>query len=198
MEKNLQMAMARNNKPCILIVDGEKYEIKIDNFGQFGEQFHINCEDITDYRHDGSFYVTSNPRRSLPKAYIDYVEKTGTPYVDAWRERYKFQIERVIYNPPATIVFWKDGTKSVVKCREDDIFDPEKGLTMAIAKKVYGNKYDYYNTIRKWLKKYEAKFDSNSEVIIPSFADMEKGMAEFSKAVLKHVGGKEEKKDEDI
>jgi len=27
-------------------------------------------------------------------------------------------IERVIYNPPATIVFWSDKTKTVVKCTE--------------------------------------------------------------------------------
>ncbi len=30
----------------------------------------------------------------------------------------KLKIERVIFNAPATIVFWNDGTKTVVKCRE--------------------------------------------------------------------------------
>lgn len=30
----------------------------------------------------------------------------------------KRYIERVIFNAPATIVFWSDGTKSVVKCHE--------------------------------------------------------------------------------
>lgn len=64
-------------------------------------------------------------------------------------------IENVIFNEPATIVFWDDGTKTVVKVQEDDIFDPEKGLAMAISKKVLGNDYSYYNTILKWLKKYD-------------------------------------------
>lgn len=63
----------------------------------------------------------------------------------------------VIFNDPATIVFWKDGTKTVVKCGEGDIYDPEKGLAMAIAKKHYGNKYSYYNVFQHWMKKYEKR-----------------------------------------
>lgn len=62
-------------------------------------------------------------------------------------------IKNVIFNPPATIVFWKDGTKTVVKCEGNDIYDPEKGLAMAISKKMLGNKYDYYNNFKHWLKK---------------------------------------------
>lgn len=30
----------------------------------------------------------------------------------------KLKVERVIFNAPATIVFWNDGTKTVVKCQE--------------------------------------------------------------------------------
>lgn len=42
---------------------------------------------------------------------------------------------RVIFNRPATIVFWNDGTKTVVKCAKFEDWDPEKGLAMAIMKK---------------------------------------------------------------
>lgn len=81
------------------------------------------------------------------------------------------KIKKVIFNNPATIVFWADGTKTVVKCQETacdnfyadgekiatgkdvDRFDPEKGLAMAIAKKALGNKHDYYNVFKKHLKK---------------------------------------------
>ena len=62
-------------------------------------------------------------------------------------------IKDVIFNDPATIVMWSDGTKTVVKA-ENEPFDPEKGLAMAISKKNLGNKYDYYNTFKHWLKKY--------------------------------------------
>ena len=63
-------------------------------------------------------------------------------------------IKNVIFNPPATIVFWNDGTKTVVQARGDDEFDPEKGLAMAICKKILGNDYGYYNTFEKWTKRY--------------------------------------------
>lgn len=43
-------------------------------------------------------------------------------------------IKKVIFNDPATIVFWKDGTKTIVRCREGAEFDPEKGLAMAISR----------------------------------------------------------------
>lgn len=67
-------------------------------------------------------------------------------------------IKNVIFNDPATIVFWSDGTKTVVKCQDDDRFDPEKGLAMAICKKVFGNKGRYCNQLKKWLPKEEDKY----------------------------------------
>lgn len=48
-------------------------------------------------------------------------------------------IAKVIYNPPATIILWSDKTKTVVKCCENDIYDPEKGFAMAVIKKLCGN-----------------------------------------------------------
>ena len=63
------------------------------------------------------------------------------------------QIKNVIFNDPATIVFWTDGTKTVVKAQDDDVFDPEKGLAMAISKKALGNKGNYCNELKKWLPK---------------------------------------------
>ena len=49
-------------------------------------------------------------------------------------------ITKVIYQNPATIVFWSDGTKTVAKCDESDTFDEEKGLILCIMKKVFPNK----------------------------------------------------------
>ena len=69
--------------------------------------------------------------------------------------RRKREIKKVIFNEPATIVFWGDGTKTVVKCSKDDEFDPEKGLAMAIAKKFFGNENGYSKNIKKWTDKYE-------------------------------------------
>ena len=61
-------------------------------------------------------------------------------------------IKKVKFNPPATIVFWTDNTKTVVKCQGED-YDPEKGLAMCICKKVLGDKGNYYEVFKKWLPK---------------------------------------------
>ena len=71
-------------------------------------------------------------------------------------------LKKVIYNDPATIAFWSDGTKTVVKAQPGDIFDPEKGLAMAIAKKACGNTGNYYNGFKKWLPKNQV---GNEEII---------------------------------
>lgn len=62
------------------------------------------------------------------------------------------QIERVIFNAPATVVYWKDGTKTVVKCQDGDKYSKETGLAMAIVKKVYGNSGAYNDIMKTWIK----------------------------------------------
>ena len=86
-------------------------------------------------------------------------------------------IKKVIFNYPATIVFWSDGSKTVVKCQDGDIYDPEKGLAMAISKKALGNKGNYCNEFKKWLPEDEEdvaefRFDSSDfEARINSLID---------------------------
>lgn len=79
-------------------------------------------------------------------------------------------ITNVIFNPPATIVFWSDNTKTVVKAQE--FYDPEKGIAMAISKKMLGdNKYEYYNMFRHWLKKWEKQPHSDFQKYIDEALD---------------------------
>ena len=66
----------------------------------------------------------------------------------------RLEIEKVIFNDPATIVFWSDGSKTVVKCTNEE-FDKEKGLAMAICKRVLGNKGNYFNEFHKWIEDEE-------------------------------------------
>ena len=67
---------------------------------------------------------------------------------------YPVEIEKVIFNDPATIVIWSDGSKTVVKCANEK-FDKEKGLAMAICKRVLGNKGNYFNEFHKWIEEEE-------------------------------------------
>lgn len=70
----------------------------------------------------------------------------------------RIMIKKVIFNNPATIVLWSDGSKTVVKSHLDD-YDPEKGLAMAIAKKALGNEGNYYNVFKKWLPKDDEEIE---------------------------------------
>ena len=110
------------------------------------------------------------------------------------------QIERVIFNAPATIVFWKDGTKTVVKAQGDDEFDPEKGLAMAICKKVLGNDRDYYEVFLKHVGRYEKQQRKAQEMLeklgecankgyLDSLADGIKRFAEAARQVAPHMPG---------
>lgn len=62
-------------------------------------------------------------------------------------------IKNVIFNNPATIVYWEDGSKTVVKCQDGDTYSEELGLAMCIVKKLYGNKGNYNDMFKKWLPK---------------------------------------------
>ena len=44
-------------------------------------------------------------------------------------------IRKVVYNNPATIVFWSDNTKTISKCHGEDIYDWRVGLLTAVLKK---------------------------------------------------------------
>ena len=78
-------------------------------------------------------------------------------------------IKEVIFSPPATIVFWSDNTKTVVKADYAyDSYDPEKGIAMAISKKLIGdNKYEYYHVFKHWLKKWEKQNAAIDDYFVP-------------------------------
>ena len=75
-----------------------------------------------------------------------YKEKTP-------RQKALMFIKKVIFNPPYTIVFWEDEIKTIVKCGENEQYDPEKGFAMAMAKRLFGNHGYYYDVFKKWLPK---------------------------------------------
>lgn len=63
------------------------------------------------------------------------------------------EIKKVIFNNPATIVYWNDGSKTVVKCQDGDTFDKEKGLSLAICKRLIGtnkSKSNFNDIFKKW------------------------------------------------
>lgn len=147
-----------------------KYDMRVEDFEQyqkesmdamlkdFNEKALINmaCNSLIGSMNDGYVY---NPEfdfaefinEKLRCDYTTYFErKTNDMARIPELNNHTLEIKDVIFNDPATIVFWSDGTKTVVKAVNED-FDKEKGLAMAITKKFFGNKGNYYNRLKKWL-----------------------------------------------
>lgn len=79
------------------------------------------------------------------------------------RDDIKDDIKDVIFNDPATIILWKDGTKTVVKVQEGETFDEEKGLAMAISKRVLGDKGNFNEVFKKYVKNEPEKKEETAE-----------------------------------
>ena len=85
------------------------------------------------------------------------------------------EIEKVLFHNPATIVFWEDGTKTVVKA-DNEKFDPEKGLAMAISRKALGNKGNYYNVFKRWIPEERKDFDSKPIAVEYKVSEHDEGV----------------------
>lgn len=62
------------------------------------------------------------------------------------------KIKRAIFNNPATIVYWTDGTKTVVKCSDGDTYSKESGLAMCFMKKMHGNDNGYHKVFKEFIQ----------------------------------------------
>lgn len=71
------------------------------------------------------------------------------------RQLYIDPVKKVIFHDPATVVYWIDGTKTVVKCSGGDEYDPEKGVLLCFMKRMFGNKGRFNDTLKKWVESYE-------------------------------------------
>lgn len=96
--------------------------------------------------------------------YFELVIPAGLSIDRYPEETPNMKIKNVIFSDPATIVFWTDGSKTVVKSHLDD-YDPEKGLAMAIAKKAFGNEGNYYNVFKKWLPKEDSSKETRDRIL---------------------------------
>lgn len=106
-------------------------------------------------------------------------------------------IDQVIFNDPATIVTFKDGTKVCVKASKHDTFCKETGLVYAIIKRLYANDMDDNGYLRskglgeKMNKVIEGAFDQKK-------SDTDKREKFRAKAKAKEARTKEEQPQKDV
>ena len=124
--------------------------------------------------------------------YIDYENdirvKNYVPYSDIYnritsKQKAINSITKVIFNDPATIVIWSDGTKTVVKCDERDEFDPEKGLAMAICKKHFGGG-SYNDIFKKWIPEETPEIEIDGQIAMTEIAEKLEAFAKKAKSVF--------------
>lgn len=94
------------------------------------------------------------PKTSFINYILDAEAKPDTEIRS--RETYIPQITKVHFNGPMTIVLWDDGTKTMVKCQDDDWYSEEVGLAMCIAKKAMGNTGAFNKVFQKWIPETKA------------------------------------------
>lgn len=128
-------------------------------------------QDISEVLHKRYSDVTSTNMRNVGKCLMDGFKAGFNGSINA-------KIKNVIFNDPATIVFWSDNTKTVVKTQNGEAFDPEKGLAMAIVKKALGNEGNYFNEIKKWIFIDVARFNANHTTNVGEFL-VQTSMGEF-------------------
>lgn len=75
-------------------------------------------------------------KMNFPHDIANYCENDVLMTIKA-KNFYSLNVSKIIFNPPATIVFWEDGTKTVAKCAAEDEFNEYYGFLAALGKKVY-------------------------------------------------------------
>ena len=108
------------------------------------------CNKATDKYYECEKKVSSAVYQAILDSYKSPapVEEVKVTVYDA------MDIRNVYFNKPMTIVIWKDGTKTMVKCQDGDLYSKETGLAIAIAKKALGNKGNFNEVFKKWIPDY--------------------------------------------
>ena len=104
----------------------------------------------------------SNSKEDKLNAMREALNKGGNDMQETIKD---ISISNIIFSGPCTIVMWADGTKTIVRCGENDVFDPEKGIAMALMRKVYGPRHHYMKELGPFIEEYYEKQRTKEELI---------------------------------
>lgn len=76
--------------------------------------------------------------------------------------RIDFIPTKVIYNCPATICFFPDGTKEIVKCAPDEAYVQEIGVMACIMKKIFKSRRQFLKLVASGDENVDAIFERNA------------------------------------
>ena len=140
---DIVMALAMNRDPATLIVGNARMKVLIENVDSKSmpgceDDTKISCRVVSEASRPTFTDRFTPAERGFFKRVVA-AEAAGMHGGFTLPRNGEFAIDRAIFNDPATIVYWKDGTKTVVKCQEGDTYSAETGLALCFAKKALGN-----------------------------------------------------------
>lgn len=164
---NYLVALANHKGPATVNAGGMTIPVKISNINHRSEyglsdlctfeclvvnedqiRFSGPTPDETDISH----------RVQAAKCALNSVYGTRTAAYKPRKAVNPFEIKKAYFNDPVTVVIWADGTKTVVKCQEGDVYSKETGLALCIAKKALGNKGSFNDVFHKWIPEEDKEF----------------------------------------
>lgn len=132
-----------------LYLEHEEIENSIDEFTQKNFVRLINFlnlyDDCITYFYNGSVMSFSCNNKKMASDLSKRIhelsnKKTKDSEISANNLYKTFEVKDILVNGPATIVFWEDGTKTVVKYDSEDLYDAEKAVAMCFMKKALGSR----------------------------------------------------------
>lgn len=144
---------------------------------QVGEKYYIENETGHDYKKTPVLIKSCIADQTNGKSFdryqpFEYRTIAKAKLVNQGEEMHEPIVRQVIYNHPATIVHWDDGTKTVVKCDEEDDYDEMTGFLLCFMKKVCGNTGRYNEVLRKQVwnnKDLQYKPDLNDSNLLSNY-----------------------------
>ena len=166
-----------------LYLEHEEIENSTDEFSQKNFcrliEFLYLCNDCITYYFNGSAMCFSCDDQESAYALIRRIhnlsnKKTKDLAISANNLYNTFEIKDILVNGPATIVFWTDGSKTVVKCGSKDLYDAEKAVAMCFMKKALGSRsmHKIFDLAEDKAAEYDNKF-KRLEYIMPEDKDKE-------------------------
>lgn len=141
-----------------------EFIVEMHHFDEFYKERYEHSEEPQFFIHGGrgggKTWLDENPNIAIPNTVtMHYTGHSSINSIISAKEMYNMfgstyhlpEIKKVIFSNSVTIVLWKDGTKTIVRCQDGETFDPEKGLGMAFMKKAFGNKGNYFDKVRNLL-----------------------------------------------
>lgn len=115
-------------------------------------------------KYKGEDYMKKSPTSKTVFEKLFWNHNHDEPFIKLHSNKNSIpEIKELVFNDPATIIFWEDGTKTIVKTQNGEAFDKEKGFCMAVVKKLFGNKGNYYNIVNEWINKNAKVYDDSSK-----------------------------------